>query len=364
MNNPVETFLLAAALAGIAVIFFMPQKGLLARRRISKRNNQRVLIEDALKHLYDCEYTNRSCTFSSIAGSLSITVDQAARLAERLENMGLLISADNELHLTTAGKSYALRVIRIHRLWERYLADETGTDEMYWHKDAEDKEHLLSVEEADALSAQMGNPVFDPHGDPIPTSDGKLPQIKGRLLSSLQPGETAQIIHIEDEPDAVYAQIVAQGLYPGVHIRMIGVEKERITFEANGDEVILAPVFASNISVAEIPESEKGIEKFKRLSSLRKGEEAAVVGISKACRGQQRRRLMDLGIIPGTKIKAELISAGGDPVAYNIRGALVALRKQQSNLIFINDILQENVNPSDENKQHEPKKLETSREEV
>lgn len=351
MSNPVETILLAAALAGIAVIFFMPQKGVLARRRTSKRNNQRVLIEDALKHLYDCEYTNISCTFSSIAGSLSITVDQAVKLAERLENMGLLTSGNKELHLTSAGRSYALRVIRIHRLWEKYLADETGTDEMYWHRDAEDKEHLLSEAEADALSAQMGNPVFDPHGDPIPTADGILPVKKGRLLSSLLPGETAQIIHIEDEPGAVYAQIVAQGLYPGMHIRMIGLEKERITFEANGDEIILAPVFALNISVAEIPESEKGIEKYKRLSSLKQGEEGIVIGISKACRGQQRRRLMDLGVIPGSRIKAELTSAGGDPVAYNIRGALVALRKQQANLIFIKDDLHESESFQSENHQ-------------
>ena len=65
------------------------------------------------------------------------------------------------------------------------------------------------------------------------------------------------------------------------------------------------------------------------------GQEATVVDISAACRGLERRRLLDLGIVPGTVVRAELQSAGGDPIAYRIRGAMIALRKDQADLIYV-----------------------------
>ncbi len=66
------------------------------------------------------------------------------------------------------------------------------------------------------------------------------------------------------------------------------------------------------------------------LAGLRPGESARVVRIAASCRGPQRRRLLDLGVVPGTRITAVLQSAWGDPVAYEIRGALIALRREQA----------------------------------
>src|SRR4030042_1904399 len=66
------------------------------------------------------------------------------------------------------GPSRALRVIRVHRLWEHHLADESGLQETEWHDDAERHEHSLTPLEADALAARLGTPAVDPHGDPNP----------------------------------------------------------------------------------------------------------------------------------------------------------------------------------------------------
>ena len=66
------------------------------------------------------------------------------------------------------------------------------------------------------------------------------------------------------------------------------------------------------------------------LDRLAVDESGAVVGISPACRGPQRRRLLDLGVVPGTEIRAVMRSAAGDPIAYDIRGALIALRREQA----------------------------------
>jgi DtxR family Mn-dependent transcriptional regulator len=76
-------------------------------------------------------------------------------------------------------------------------------------------------------------------------------------------------------------------------------------------------------------------EKYPPLSTLKSGETGKVIRISRFCRGSQRRRLMDLGIVPGTEITMELASASGDPKAYKIRGAVIALRKEQADLIDI-----------------------------
>jgi DtxR family Mn-dependent transcriptional regulator len=335
MSDPLITLLIGSGIILFAAVLFFPQKGLFARLKRTNSLSRRVLIEDAIKHAYHCEYSGIGCTIDSVAGKLSISEDEATELIAKLEDMGMLRSQQEILQLSNEGRSYALRIIRIHRLWEKYLADETSMDELEWHHSAEEFEHKLSPSDADALAAQIGNPVFDPHGDPIPSPDGDLPEKKGMPLTNLKFGEFANIIHIEDEPDAIYQQLVAEGLYPGMQVRMLEASRERLRFTANGEECVLAPLFAQNITVDPI-KLEKPIQgKFKNLSSLKIGESGIVLGISKALRGQQRRRLMDLGVVPGTEIFAEMQSAGGDPMAYRIKGASIALRKAQASRIYL-----------------------------
>jgi DtxR family Mn-dependent transcriptional regulator len=341
MIDPLLALLIGFSVIAVFAVLFFPGKGIYATYKKVKRNTSRVLIEDALKHLYDYEERNVRCTLRSIAGHISISSDDATRLVEKLELMGLVESGKDGIHLTPEGRSYALRVIRIHRLWERYLADETSVGEADWHLEAEEKEHNISPEEAEALAALMGNPVFDPHGDPIPTKDGKIPKRKGIPLTDLRSGEFGSITHVEDEPQAIYLQLVAQGLYPGMQVRIINVEKKRIKFEVNGEECVLAPLFAANVNVIPLYKQEDITSEFKSLGSLKKGEKAVVIGISKACHGPQRRRLMDLGIIPGTVVTAEFESIGRDPVAYNIKGATIAIRKRNAEQIYIQPVADE-----------------------
>ena len=96
---------------------------------------------------------------------------------------------------------------------------------------------------------------------------------------------------------------------------------------------------AANISVIPLPEVEVEPEEAGyRLSSLSLGQQGEVLHISKASRGSERRRFLDLGILPGTVIKAEMASPSGDPTAYRIREALIALRQEQADQIRIKKI--------------------------
>ncbi len=332
---PWESLLIASSCLAALWLLFRPRAGYFWRLRRFFINNERVLIEDALKHIYDCEYRKHACTLPSIAGMLGVRGEKVTDLAARLEALGLVVSSGGQVTLTDEGRSYALRVIRVHRIWERYLAERTGVPEQDWHRDAEQQEHRLSMAEANALAAQLGNPSFDPHGDPIPTTSGELPPPRGIALTDLPPGERAEIVHVEDEPEAIYAQLAALGLHPGMKVEVIESNAERIRFIADGEEVVLAPVFAANLTVHKLETAEEVSEHFHRLSELKPGQFAKVIGIARSCRGMQRRRLMDLGLIPGTTVSAELRGAGGDPTAYQIRGAIIALRKEQADHIYI-----------------------------
>ncbi|MCP3928967.1 MAG: metal-dependent transcriptional regulator [Bacteroidetes bacterium] len=335
MIHPFTAILIGLLFLSLLFILFWPKKGIIDRWVRGRLNSQRILLEDALKYLYDCEYKNKISTLNSVAGNMNISGDESTKTLTRLEKMGLISFGEGAIKLTDLGRSYALRIIRVHRIWERYLADETGIGEMEWHEKADKQEHHMSLEQADQLAAQIGNPVFDPHGDPIPSSGGEIPAHTGIPLSSLKKGDIATIVHVEDEPHTIYAQLVVLGLYPGMQIRVLNSTDEKIQFEADGEECVLALLFAENITVKVMEEKVEIKEKHELLTSLKIGEQAEIKGISPACRGQQRRRLMDFGIVPGTLVSAEMISASGDPTAYQIMGALIALRKDHADYVFI-----------------------------
>jgi len=336
--NPLFALTIASFLLFILFLFFQPDKGVFWKWQRGLMSTKRILIEDALKHLYDQEYKELISTLKSLAGALSITGDEAAELIKRLQGLRLVRIEKESLFLTTDGQKEALRMIRIHRLWERYLADETGISETEWHKRAEILEHNTSEKDMDKLIASVGHSPYDPHGDPIPTAAGKMPPQKGLPLNDLEIDEVARIIHVEDEPSAVYAQLVAEGLHPGMLVRITDKNVHRVQFISEGEEIKLAPVVAANLTVERLKREQAIEENYKPLTSLAQGESGKVLAISSVCRGQQRQRLMDLGIIPGTIISMEMSSASGDPVAFNIRGATIALRKEQANLIHIESV--------------------------
>lgn len=334
--QPGILLLIGLAVTTLLFWFFWPMNGGLALITKLIRNNKRALLEDALKYIFDCEYNKTSCNINSLAGHLNITMDKATQLLNRLTTLELVTLNNQSVALTDDGRSYALRIVRIHRIWERYLADQTSVAPADWHHEADRIEHVVSKEETERLAAQMGNPVFDPHGDPIPTAEGQLPKHRGVRLNTLQEGEMGRITHLEDEPRSIYEQLVVLDLYPGMQVYVTDVTDKKITFVAHGEECILTPLFAGYITVEKLSKEETQAPKQELLSSLKIGENAEVLGISPNCRGSQRRRLMDLGIVPGSKVSAVIKSASGDPVGYRILGTTIGIRKQHADQVFIN----------------------------
>lgn len=341
MPDPLISLLIAfAGLLVIALLFF-PNGGLLGYLQRTRQFSDRVQREDALKHLHKNERHGEPTSLESLAGDIQVSTTRAAHILEDLQKQELVTMQGAAFMLTPKGRDYALRIVRAHRLWESYLAEETGFDESEWHARAHQLEHASTPEEIAALSAQLGNPVYDPHGDPIPTATGDFHHHGGQPITSMTLDTPLRIVHLEDEPSAVYAQLVAEGLHPGMEVRLVEVSPQRVRFWAGSEEHILAPIVASSLSVVPIPDTSTGAEKDQQLAAseplnnLKPGQEGRVIALGPRLRGSERRRMMDLGLLPGTIVRAEMVSPGGDPTAYRIRGAMIALRREQAQMIRI-----------------------------
>jgi DtxR family Mn-dependent transcriptional regulator len=323
--------------AGVAVIALVvwPRFGLAARFGRLRRLSQRVRIEDALKHLLNGELADQPASVASLAGVLEIAPGQAHDLVQRLVDLELARLEGIGIGLTNSGRAYALRILRTHRLLERYFADRTGVPATDWHDLAESAEHGLSEAQVDALAARMGHPVYDPHGDPIPTAAGRLPPRQGVPLAALKPGEAATVVHVEDEPAAAFRQLLSLGVNLAVPVKMVRVEPNTVEVVVGGVTRRLDPLLAAAVTVERGPEGAGHTVLYERLDALRPGERAVVVEVAPAMQGPQRRRLLDLGLLPGTEVTAEFKSPAGDPMAYRIRGALIALRRPQAQAIYI-----------------------------
>jgi len=335
MVDPVLALLVFAVLAAVTSLLLWPRSGVVPRLMRLARLDDRVRLEDALKHVYMCQRNQQTCSLESLAGRLGVSTAQAADLLSRLAEMRLVRTASNSTVLTPQGERSAVQIVRNHRLWERYLADRTGVPPGEWHDQAEHMEHALSIEDADVLESHLGHPRWDPHGDPIPTSTGELSPVQGMALGVVEPGRTVEIVHLEDEPQQIFDALVADGLALGGRLEILDRTDQAIRVRAGSRTWSIDPVAAQNVTVTCLPEGARAEPDRPTLLSAHPGETVRVVGLARACHGAQRRRLLDLGVVRDTEITPELVSATGDPVAYRVRGALIALRRAQAAQILV-----------------------------
>ena len=335
MVDPGVALIVFFGITILVALLVWPRVGVAPRLLRLSRLDERVRLEDALKHVFTCQQSGQMCSLESLAGRLEVSTAQAALLLSRLAEMGLVHMEGDGPTLTHDGAQTAVRIVRTHRLWERYLADRTGVPPVEWHDQAERMEHSLSPEQTDRLESRLGHPSWDPHGDPIPTSDGEIPPAPGIGLLSTDPGRTVEVVHLEDEPREIYDALLDDGLVLGGRLEVVARTDRGVRVRAGGREWTLGSVAARNISVRQLPAGEHVDPDGITLLDVRPDETVRVVEISGACQGTQRRRLLDLGVVRGTEITRELVSAAGDPVAYRIRGALIALRKTQASRIIV-----------------------------
>src|SRR3954463_8293495 len=133
-------------------------------------------VEDYAKAIYALETRcGGAVSTTALAERLGVTAASASSMVKKLAEMGLVEHEPYRgVQLSDHGRRVALEVLRHHRLLEVYLAEELGVPWDRVHDEAEVLEHVLSEDLEELIAAKLGHPTHDPHGDPIPTADGRL----------------------------------------------------------------------------------------------------------------------------------------------------------------------------------------------
>lgn len=334
IGNPLINLGIFFLIVLVLIVIFHPRVGI-RRRMLSKAKKNKILREDILKFLIHRELEEQKTSIEEVKNFLQKNTKQVFDQMERLEDDDLLVSENGMIQLTEEGRVYATRLIRSHRLVEKHLALNTGYDKLEWHDIAEKREHDYDDQSVLQLSRSLGDPLFDPHGDPIPSIDGMVLKTEGNPLADFPLDVPAKIVHIEDEPKYIYEQILKEDIHFGSELIVKKKSKNSTTFFCEGRTIKLPNLVANNLTVYPLSEDSVIDESVFRLSELKENEEASIVGISSECIGSKRRRLLDLGFVKGSDIRIGLISPMAEPKAYVVRGASIALRKEQAEMILV-----------------------------
>jgi DtxR family Mn-dependent transcriptional regulator len=92
------------------------------------------------------------------------------------------------------------------------------------HEEAEVLEHAISPELSELIAAKLGNPTHDPHGDPIPTSEGDINEPPTRALAELEPGAAGVFVRVSDADPEMLRYLAGRGIAPGDAFEVVGRE--------------------------------------------------------------------------------------------------------------------------------------------
>jgi len=181
--------------------------------------------QDYLKAIYELSRNHRIAGTNDLAGKLGVSPASVTGMIQRLASSKpplVNYRKHQGVTLTKSGERAALEVIRHHRLLETYLVENLGYSWDEVHNEAERLEHVISEEFESRIAKLLGNPIRDPHGEPIPTSDLKMPDDSSVTLNDLRPEQQATVsrVHAEDPHFLRYAKEL--GLVPGAQIKVIG----------------------------------------------------------------------------------------------------------------------------------------------
>jgi DtxR family Mn-dependent transcriptional regulator len=179
-------------------------------------------VEDYLKAIYVLQSEGGTASTTNIAKALNVSSASVTNMLKRLAKMNLLEHESYKgAKLTAAGDKIALEVLRHHRLLELYLKDVMGYSWDEVHDEAENLEHHISEQFEDRIAELLNHPTHDPHGDPIPTKDGVMPEMA--QLSILQAEEKVPYIigRVKDQDPELLRYLEKIGVIPGVKIEVI-----------------------------------------------------------------------------------------------------------------------------------------------
>lgn len=179
-------------------------------------------VENYLKHiLLLSEGDAELVSMGALAASLDVVPGTATTMVKALATEKLVEHRPRQgVRLTESGRRLALSVLRKHRLVETFLVNVLKMDWSSVHAEAEQLEHAISEEVLDRLDALLGHPAVDPHGDPIPSRQGKLSSQVYATLATCAVEKPLRLVRITEQSTEFLQFAEQNGLLPGATVRV------------------------------------------------------------------------------------------------------------------------------------------------
>lgn len=189
-----------------------------------------------------------------LAAALNVSPGTVTSMLKTLAESGLASYKPYEgVSLTQQGRKLALRMLRRHRLIELFLVQ---TLKLTWdrvHEEAENMEHAVSDYLVDRIDDYLGRPECDPHGDPIPTADGRM---RGDMeaavpLAECEPGARIRLVRVVNQGPEFLRYLSENGFELGTTgvVRDNNPEAGIVTTEVGGNFISLGQPAAEQLLV-------------------------------------------------------------------------------------------------------------------
>lgn len=213
--------------------------------------------ENYLKAVFKItENGDKSASTNAIAAMMSTSAASVTDMLKRLANKGFLhYEKHRGVVLSERGNEEATNLVRKHRLWEVFLVKMLDFSWDKVHDIAEQLEHVQSEELVERLDAFLERPKFDPHGDPIPDSEGKMAIRKQTLLSSLKPNDLAVLVGVQESNATFLQYLDKMHLSLGTNLNVV----EHFEYDGSmrialdqGEEITISHKVCENLYVQKI----------------------------------------------------------------------------------------------------------------
>jgi DtxR family transcriptional regulator, Mn-dependent transcriptional regulator len=211
-------------------------------------------LQDYLKAIYCLEREAGGVTATRLAETLGVSPPSVTSMMRKLASRRLVGYAPyGAISLTAAGEREALELVRHHRLLETYLHKALGFGLDRLHAEADRIEHAMSEELEEKIDSFLGHPSFDPHGSPIPDSQGRIPSRFLEPLAALGPGEGGVVGQVTTRDAETLRHLEAIGLVPGAAVTVRPTDLQSGTLRlriAGTTTVVIGSTIAAQVLVS------------------------------------------------------------------------------------------------------------------
>ncbi|KOS07867.1 iron-dependent repressor [Flavobacterium akiainvivens] len=213
--------------------------------------------ENYLKIIYhlSANAPKGSITTNAIAAEMESKPSSVTDMVQKLADKGLVAYKKYQgVSLTDEGLFTALMIVRKHRLWEVFLLEKLDFSWDEVHDVAEQLEHIKSEKLTNKLEEFLDFPTEDPHGDPIPDRNGKLPKMDKKLLSEIGVGKKVICVGVKDSSSAFLQYLDKQQIALGSALEVVSKEDFDLSLQlrVNGRDVAVSNKIASNLFVKTV----------------------------------------------------------------------------------------------------------------